>query len=605
MFRPYDNHEQEKLVSPVKNLPSGPRKKLQDHWSTYFYEYVFTQIDEERFADLYDDGYSRPNKPVNELVSLEIIKHWRGLSDEELEVRYLFDLAVRNALGNETFGDNICQKTFTNFRRRLLDYEAETGQNLLRDVFEDHREHFIETFDLDGSTQRMDSTFLEANIKHLNRIDLVAKVVHNFLADLPEERLQNLPEELQAFADRDRDTLNLSYHLEPGEVEDELERFVAHAVRLVDRFGDEESYRTLQSFAHLERVLDEQCYRIPALEDDAATDVTEGSVDDETDDHPGWLPTKTRASSQDGEGSESADGSRSAEADAAEEADHPPSEDEDEPGAEPAAEVKDPADIASDSLQNPHDDEATYRRKNDERHYGYTMNLAETCDTDDLFRLITDVQVDTNTTADTEFLERTVGELADVTGLTDLLSDGGYQGEATERVSEDAGVTQHLSGIKGREPADPDGVSLADATFDGHELVACPEGHAPFEQAYTAETGRYWGRFDPSICGNCPFKDACFVDEKQDFFSYGVYDRDLEVARHRAKLADPEMEEFLNLRAGAESMVNEVTHKAGKRTTFTGKPPIEAAAIATAIGTNLNRAARALASAGAAESAAP
>ena len=127
MFRPHYDHEQGKLVSPVKNLPSGLRKKLQDHWSTYFYEYVFTEIDEEMFADLYDDGYSRPNKPVNELVSLEIIKHWRGLSDEELEERYLFDLAIRNALGNEMFGDNICQKTFANFRRRVLEYEAESN----------------------------------------------------------------------------------------------------------------------------------------------------------------------------------------------------------------------------------------------------------------------------------------------------------------------------------------------------------------------------------------------------------------------------------------------------------------------------------------------
>jgi len=38
-------------------------------------------------------------------------------SDEELEYAYLFDFRVRNALRKETLGDNICQKTFTNFRR--------------------------------------------------------------------------------------------------------------------------------------------------------------------------------------------------------------------------------------------------------------------------------------------------------------------------------------------------------------------------------------------------------------------------------------------------------------------------------------------------------
>jgi len=39
----------------------------------------------------------------------------------------------------------------------------------------------------------MDSTFIEANIKQLSRIDLIAKVVHNFLDDLPNEIVQELP----------------------------------------------------------------------------------------------------------------------------------------------------------------------------------------------------------------------------------------------------------------------------------------------------------------------------------------------------------------------------------------------------------------------------
>jgi len=86
-------------------------------------------------------------------------------SDEELEYAYLFDFRVRNALRKETLGDNICQKTFTNFRRWLMEYEEETGRDLLYEVFEDHRDYLIDEFDVDGSTQRMDSTFIEANIK--------------------------------------------------------------------------------------------------------------------------------------------------------------------------------------------------------------------------------------------------------------------------------------------------------------------------------------------------------------------------------------------------------------------------------------------------------
>lgn len=175
----------------------------------------------------------------------------------------------------------------------------------------------------------------------------------------------------------------------------------------------------------------------------------------------------------------------------------------------------------------------------------------------------------------------------------DLITDGGYQSEATEQASRDVGVTQHLSGIKGR-PSDPDAVSLAEAEFDGHEMVACPEGYTPYVQEFTEDTHRYWGRMDKSICGNCPRKDDCFVNEQQKFYSYGFYHRQLEVARHRAKTADPAKQELLNLRAGAESMINEVFHKTGKRTKFTGTTKVKNASIATAIGTNLKRVARCL-----------
>ena len=50
--------------------------------------------------------------------------------------------------------------------------------------------------------------------------------------------------------------------------------------------------------------------------------------------------------------------------------------------------------------------------------------------------------------------------------------------------------------------------------------------------------------------------------------------------------------EFLNLRAGAESLVNEVYHLDGEKTRFTGMIKVKNASIAKAIGTNLKRASR-------------
>ena len=572
MFQKNDSHAQEQLFSPVKELPAGPQRKLENHWSTHFYEHVFSQIDEEKFERLYHDGYSRPNKPVNVLVSLEIIKHLMNLSDEELEHAYLFDFRVRNALGEETLGDNICQKTFTNFRRRLMEFEERTGRDLLHEVFEDHRAYLMDEFDIDGSTQRMDSTYIEANITQLSRVDLIAKVLHNFLTDLPAEIGEELPAGMDRFIDIDN--LSLSYQLQPDEIPSTINTLIEHAAWLVDRFEDDPEYANQESFAHLQRVLDEQCYRITALESDDR-DTDEEDQSDPGDESPGWMPlqefTSVEAEKQEppttGDGDSEADTSN----------DH--------------VGLKEPDEVGSGSLQHPHDDEATYRRKDEEDHFGYKSNLAETCGGENPFRVITAVRTATNNTPDGELLEEDVPELPKETDLSDLLVDGGYVDHDVEALCEEHGITQHFSGIPGERPA-ADKISLADAEWKRNRMVSCPAGHEPFDQRYYPEKGRYSGKMDKDLCSNCPHEENCFVDEKVNAYTYGFYERRLEVAQRRKRLNDPDEEDFLQLRAGAESLVNEMYHQDRAKAKFTGEIKVKNASIAKAIGTNLKRASR-------------
>ena len=573
MFEENHEHEQESLFSPVKDLPSGPKTKLENHWSTHFYRHVFIQIDETKFEVLYHDGYSRPNKPVNELVSLEILKQLMGLSDEELKHAYLFDFRVRNALGKETLGDNICPKTFTNFRRRLLEYEEETGRDLLHEVFEEHRDYLQDEFDIDGSTQRMDSTLVEANIKELSRMDLIGKVVYNFLNDLPEERLEELPADMEEFAEREKS--ELSYELAPEDAAAAMETLAEWAGWLVDQFDDHDGFNELESFGYLQRVLDEQCYRIPELEEDDENEIgDEHNDDDDDEDSPGWEPhRKLSSATEDNE---------------QDEGDEEPSVSDDDQGTRIG--LKDSDEIPSDSLHNPHDDEATYRRKYGEEYFGYVANLAETCGDDNPFQLITTVRTDTNNTDDGELLGEDVEELRYETGLTDLLVDGGYTHQEVEAMCANHGISQHFTGIKGTDP--PEGtLSLAEFDWDGYELLACPAGHEPLEQSHS-EKGRISFRMAKEHCEGCEYKDSCRVEEKQQFYSFGFWERKLDIARRRARLDDPASQEFLNQRAGAESMINEVFHKTGKRTKFTGSIKVKNASIAKAIGTNLKRASR-------------
>jgi hypothetical protein len=64
MFRANKDHVQAQLFSPGNTLPATLRKRLEQHWSTVFYEKVFRYIDEGLFAGLFGET-GRPNFPVN------------------------------------------------------------------------------------------------------------------------------------------------------------------------------------------------------------------------------------------------------------------------------------------------------------------------------------------------------------------------------------------------------------------------------------------------------------------------------------------------------------------------------------------------------------
>ncbi|MFC6771589.1 transposase [Halorubrum pallidum] len=244
----------------------------------------------------------------------------------------------------------------------------------------------------------------------------------------------------------------------------------------------------------------------------------------------------------------------------------------------------------SSSLQNPHDDEATYRSKDAEDYFGYKSNIAETCDGENPFRLITAVRVDTNNTDDGDLLAEDARNLAEETGLRDLLVDGGYTHKEVEKCCRDQEITQHFTGITGQRPA-AEKMSLAAPEWDGTRMVACPAGHEPFEQNHY-ETGRISGKMDKKFCDGCQHQENCFVEEQQEHYSYGFRERRVEVAQRRRRLDDPAEQEFLNLRAGVESLMNEMYHKDGEKTKFTGKIKVKNASIAKAMGRNLKRASR-------------
>lgn len=180
------------LMSDVNDLPERTLKYLKSSWSETFRREVFLRIPEDRFQVLYDPDPSRPNVPVNVLVGLEVLKEWRGWSDEEMYEHFLFDLQVRYALGCDNLGEgDFDLRTLYYFRKRLSEHALKNGENLFKVVFEQVTDQQIQKLHLNTTVQRMDSAQILSHIADLSRLELLVEAMqrlHRILSQADQAR---------------------------------------------------------------------------------------------------------------------------------------------------------------------------------------------------------------------------------------------------------------------------------------------------------------------------------------------------------------------------------------------------------------------------------
>jgi len=86
--------------------------------------------------------------------------------------------------------------------------------------------------------------------------------------------------------------------------------------------------------------------------------------------------------------------------------------------------IKPSKEISPDSLQNPTDPDATYRKKGKKKHIGYTANIVEKFDAKN--RMITGYDLKKNNYSDQRFAQDTIEKLTVEKDETTLLVDGTY-----------------------------------------------------------------------------------------------------------------------------------------------------------------------------------
>jgi len=488
MFRENHRHQQTSFFNTVDQLPCGVRKMMDRSWSPVFREMIFKKIDERRYAVLYSEVESRPNFPVNIWVGLEIVKWMFDYTDQELLEQFHFNLLTAHALGLDNLGEvTLAERTIYYNRKRLLEYEAESGRNLLEEESEAITEEAIVRLGINAKTQRMDSSFVGSFIKQMSRLELMVKVLQNFCRDLGKEEERQWHPLVKEYVETE--AKHMAYYVRSSEVDEHLKKLGTLLCKLHQAYADDVRVSALPSYRHIGRVLLEQ-FRVV------------------------------------------------------------------EKGDDPRVEVRPGKEISAQSLQNPADDTATFRRKAGENHKGHMFNVAETCAPENPVQLLTDVSVDRNVVSDDEVLAQRLPGIKERTAVEEMVTDANYTGEKSERVCKEEGVAIIPTEVKGRKES-PDKLSLTDFHFKGNSVVSCPEDHSPIEQIHKPKSGRRIVRFAKAICGVCPQVSQCPVGCRNRFYSLPFTDRQALLAQRRQQLSKEEYRRRCRLRPAIEGTISQ------------------------------------------------
>ena len=248
----FKTNNQPGLFSFEDELNKRQRDLLKSSKEKWFYHLILRNINEMDFRALYSDKASRPNAPVNILVSALILKEFKGLSYDELMESVMFDLRFKTALGLSDIGEvPFSRATLFNFQNRILDYQHQTGLNLIERVFDNLSAEQIKKLSVKADIQRSDSTLVCSNIKKYSRLQLLIEVLTRLDRILEEEDRQFIAEQLQPYLKNGTD--KYIYGLKASQLPHELENLGKVYYRVFEWMSRKEQYKDKQEFINFSR----------------------------------------------------------------------------------------------------------------------------------------------------------------------------------------------------------------------------------------------------------------------------------------------------------------------------------------------------------------
>ncbi len=242
---------------------------------------------------------------------------------------------------------------------------------------------------------------------------------------------------------------------------------------------------------------------------------------------------------------------------------------------------------SSSSLQSPSDPDVTYGHKGK----GYEAQLAETCDENNPFQVVTAVSVNGAHESDHNQVLPVLDQIERTCGATPELmhGDAGYGSGENILAARERG-TELLApiGAKAAEKHLP----LAQFEFDatGERVLRCPAGHAPVLLRPNRTDTATLAFFAKSTCATCPLRTQCPTEVRHDYRVLSFRDVDIATMYRRIDQETPEFKELHKVRSGIEATNSEFKRRHGlRKLRVRTKPRVNLAARLKALALNVKR----------------
>ena len=213
--------------------------------------------------------------------------------------------------------------------------------------------------------------------------------------------------------------------------------------------------------------------------------------------------------------------------------------------------AKDNKDIAPDSLQNPSDSDATYRKKAGKDNIGFVANVVETFD-ENGNSVITDYGYEQNSHSDSSFFKEVIKSMGFQKESVTLIADGAYSGTENKEAAAINNINLVNTSLTGRLPNEIHaGFTMSE---DGKRVVSCPTGNIPLKNTYNSGNGMCRAVFEREQCKNCSNRNQCKAKLQNKTAVVNVSEKMVQRALQMTEMATDEYKQVARQRNAVEGI---------------------------------------------------